>query len=301
MEVSTAIDRYLDWRASTRDLADHSLKSYAADLASLRRYLEAQSQSELADLSSEVLREWLWAESSAGLSPTTLRRRVSSIRGFTKFLHHHGLTIADYGVVLHQPKAPRRLPRVLSEDNLGELFQSLQALADSGDPIAVRNLAIVELLYSSALRVSELCGLDMGAIDFTERTVKVRGKGDRERMAPVGQPAITAIQHYLDQARGQLQSGHSKQALFLSRQGRRVNTRSVYELIASLLGEHPGSGPRGPHTLRHSAATHLLDHGADLRSVQEMLGHRSLATTELYTHVSVDRLKRAYEQAHPRA
>lgn len=301
MEISRAIDRYLDWRASKRDLADHSLKSYSADLASLRRHLESQSQSGLASLSSETLREWLWAESSSGLSPTTLRRRVSSIRGFTKYLHQQGLVSADFGVVLHQPKAPKRLPRVLSEENLGEVFDSLEALAGSGDPIAVRNLAIVELLYSSALRVSELCGLDLGAIDFTERTVKVRGKGDRERMAPVGQPAVAAIQRYLDTARGQLLSGHSKEALFLSRQGRRVNTRSVYELIAGLLGEHPGSGPRGPHTLRHSAATHLLDHGADLRSVQEMLGHRSLATTELYTHVSVDRLKRAYEQAHPRA
>lgn len=301
MDISRAIDRYLDWRASKRDLADHSLKSYSADLASLRRHLEAQSQSDISSLSSESLREWLWAESSSGLSPTTLRRRVSSVRGFTKYLHQQGLVGADYGIVLHQPKAPKRLPRVLSEENLNEVFDSLQALADSGDPIAVRNLAIVELLYSSALRVSELCGLDLGAIDFAERTVKVRGKGDRERMAPVGQPAVTAIRRYLDTARGHLLSGHSKEALFLSRQGRRVNTRSVYELIASLLGEHPGSGPRGPHTLRHSAATHLLDHGADLRSVQEMLGHRSLATTELYTHVSVDRLKRAYDQAHPRA
>jgi integrase/recombinase XerC len=301
VEISRAIDQYLDWRASKRDLAEHSLKGYSADLSSLKRYFDDQSHSDVSALSSEALREWLWAESSSGLSPTTLRRRVSSIRGFTKFLHQQGFVSADFGIVLHQPKAPKRLPRVLSEENLGELFESLQTLAASGDPIAVRNLAIVELLYSSALRVSELCGLDVGAIDFNEHTVKVRGKGDRERMAPVGQPAIAAIQRYLDQARGQLESDHSQRALFLSRQGRRVNTRSIYELIASLLGEHPGSGPRGPHTLRHSAATHLLDHGADLRSVQEMLGHRSLATTELYTHVSVDRLKRAYEQAHPRA
>lgn len=301
MKIRQAVDRYLDWRVSSRNLAETSVKSYAADLRALTDYLEGRKLNSVEQLDSEVLRDWLWAESSSGVSPTTLRRRVSSVRGLTKFLHHQGHTSADFGQVLHQPKAPKRLPRVLSEDNLNEVFEVLSDRAESGDPLAVRNLAIVELLYSSALRVSELCSLDLGAVDFSERTVRVRGKGDRERVAPVGQPAITALQNYLDTARPALVSDHSKNALFLSAQGRRVNSRSVYELIAGLLGEHPGSGPRGPHTLRHSAATHLLDHGADLRSVQEMLGHRSLATTELYTHVSVDRLKRAYEQAHPRA
>ena len=301
MDIQQAIARYLDWRGSHRSLAAHSLKSYAADLGSLQRYLDRHGKSGVSQLEAEVLREWLWAEASVGLSPTTLRRRVSSVRGFTRWLHQQGHHASDPGARLHQPKAPKKLPRVLNEAQIADLFDQLSARADSGDPQAVRDLAVVELLYSSALRVSELCSANLDSIDFTEQTIRVRGKGDRERVAPIGQPAIRALRRYLDTARGALCSERSGQALFLSATGRRLNPRSVYSLMSRMLGEHPGSGPRGPHTLRHSAATHLLDHGADLRSVQEMLGHRSLATTELYTHVSVERLKKAYEQAHPRA
>lgn len=300
MELADAVSRYLDWRQSKRDLAALSFKSYAADLAALQQFLRARHISELASLDTEVLREWLWQQASSGLSATTLRRRVSSVRGFTKWLFDQGLTDADWGSTLHQPKAPKRLPRVLTESQISEMLEDLVARADSGDPIAVRNVAIVELLYASALRVSELCGANVESVDFSERAIRIVGKGNRERVAPIGQPAVEALQRYLEK-RGNLVTEHSGSALFLSRQGRRVNPRAVYELMAGLLGEHPGAGPRGPHTLRHSAATHLLDHGADLRSVQEMLGHRSLATTELYTHVSVERLKKAYEQAHPRA
>jgi len=301
VDIERAIARYLDWRGSHKALAPHSLKSYAADLAALQRHLARHGATSIEALNSEALREWLWAEASAGLSPTSLRRRVSSVRGFTRWLHEGGHLPNDPGARLHQPKAPKKLPRVLNESQIDEMFEQLSARADSGDPNAIRDLAVVELLYSSALRVSELCSADLGAIDSAERTIRVRGKGNRERVAPIGQPALRALTRYVEKARGKLISEHSNQALFLSPTGRRLNPRSVYSLMSRMLGEHPGSGPRGPHTLRHTAATHLLDHGADLRSVQEMLGHQSLATTELYTHVSVERLKKAYEQAHPRA
>lgn len=301
MEIAQAIRHYLDWRVARRDLAALSLKSYAADLHRLSDYLSSQGVTRVGELDTEVLRDWVWQEASAGLSATTLRRRVSSTRGFTKWLHHNGHHPVDVGAGLHQPKAPARLPRVLTESQIAQMMDTLESRADSGSPEAIRDHAVVELLYSSALRVGELCSADIGSIDLSERTIRVRGKGDRERVTPIGQPATRALARYLDRARPALATDDSGSALFLSRRGRRLNPRAVYQLMAQLLGEHPGAGPRGPHTLRHSAATHLLDHGADLRSVQEMLGHRSLATTELYTHVSVERLKKAYQQAHPRA
>jgi len=301
VDIERAIARYLDWRGSHKALAPHSLKSYAADLAALHRHMTSHGANSIEALNSEALREWLWAEASAGLSPTSLRRRVSSVRGFTRWLHQEGHLPNDPGARLHQPKAPKKLPRVLNESQIDEIFDELSTRADSGDPNAIRDLAVVELLYSSALRVSELCSADLSAIDSAERTIRVRGKGNRERVTPIGQPALRALTRYVETARAKLISEHSDQALFLSPTGRRLNPRSVYSLMSRMLGEHSGSGPRGPHILRHTAATHLLDHGADLRSVQEMLGHQSLATTELYTHVSVERLKKAYEQAHPRA
>ncbi len=301
VDAKRAIHLYLDGREAKKTLSAHSLKSYSADLAALQGYLQRHGKTNVSDIDSETLREWLWSAASSGLSPTTLRRRVSSVRGFTRWLHQQGHTASDIGLKLHQPKAPKRLPRVLNETQISQMFDALSARAESADPNALRDLAVVELLYSSALRVSELCSADLASLNPDQRTITVKGKGDRERVAPVGQPAMRAITAYLDTARPALASLGSGDALFLSAQGRRLNPRSVYGLMSSLLGEHPGSGPRGPHTLRHSAATHLLDHGADLRSVQEMLGHRSLATTELYTHVSVERLKKAYEQAHPRA
>jgi integrase/recombinase XerC len=177
----------------------------------------------------------------------------------------------------------------------------LEQRAATGDPVGLRDRAIVELLYSSALRVGELCGVEMNAVDFTERTLRVVGKGNRERVVPMGGPAHTALTEYLDAGREALLAGKTSKKVFLNSRGGPLGPRTVYQLIAALLEPYPGSGPSGPHTLRHSAATHLLDHGADLRSVQEYLGHQSLATTELYTHVSIERLRSAFDQAHPRA
>lgn len=301
MDTLRAVRAYLDFRASQRDLSAHTVKGYASDLERLGQFLSSQGVDTVSGLDSETLREWVWQEASSGLAPRTLRRRVSSVRGFTAWLHREGHLATDVGASLHQPKAPKRLPRVLTEAQIAELMDLLQARADSGSALALRDHALVELLYSSALRVSEACEANVDSVNFVERTIRVRGKGDRERVAPIGQPALRALERWLDRGRPELSTEASESALFLSARGKRLHPRSAYQLMASLLGEHPGAGPRGPHTLRHSAATHLLDHGADLRTVQDMLGHRSLATTELYTHVSVERLTKAYEQAHPRA
>lgn len=301
MRLEHAVVAYLDARGASGDLSDHSMRGYQHDLRSLVDYARRHGTDALADVSTELIRSWLWDQANQGTAPRTLQRRVSSVRGFTAWLQREGMTERDIGAGLHQPRAPKRLPRVLTESQLSEIFELLDARASTGDPVGLRDRAIVEVLYSSALRVSELCGLELASIDPSERTLRVVGKGNKERVVPIGQPAHQALAEYLDHGRAQLLGAKSSHRVFLNSRGQALGTRTVYRLIASLLEPYPGHGPKGPHTLRHSAATHLLDHGADLRSVQELLGHESLATTELYTHVSVERLKSAYEQAHPRA
>jgi len=301
MRLEQAVHNYLDERGASGELSRHSLRAYQQDLGALRDYARRHGNEHLAEVSTELIRSWLWEQANQGMAPRTLQRRVSSVRGFTAWLERQGLTERDIGAALHQPKAPKRLPRVLTESQLAEIFDLLDTRAATGDPIGVRDRAIVELLYSSAIRVSELCGLVLGSIDSSERTLRVLGKGNKERVVPIGQPAHDALEAYLTGGRPALLGTRISDRVFLNSRGQALGTRTVYQLIASLLEAYPGHGPKGPHTLRHSAATHLLDHGADLRSVQELLGHESLATTELYTQVSVERLKSAYDQAHPRA
>ena len=179
-------------------------------------------------------------------------------------------------------------------------MSTLRTRADTGDPVALRDLAIVELLYASALRVSELTGLGRNDIDMGRLTVRVLGKGSKERVVPFGVPAKLAIERYLTLGRPKIADA-ATDTVFVGARGARLSSRTVYELVSRLLATMPGSGPAGPHTFRHTAATHLLDGGADLRAVQEMLGHASLGTTQLYTHVSTERLKESYRTAHPRA
>ncbi len=301
MTLSQAIAAYLDARASTGELSAHTLRGYHQDLRALRDYASRHGVEVAESVDTELLRSWLWAQANQAVAPRTLQRRVSSVRGFATWAHRQGFLSSDIGVGLHAPKAPKRLPRVLTESQLDDIFELLDARAQTGDAIGLRDRAMVELLYSSALRVSELCALELAGVDRAERTIRVLGKGNKERIVPMGQPAHLALEAYLEDGRGVLLAGKTSDKIFLNSRGKALGTRSVYQLIAALLEPYPGHGPKGPHTLRHSAATHLLDHGADLRSVQELLGHESLATTELYTHVSVERLRSAYDQAHPRA
>jgi integrase/recombinase XerC len=196
---------------------------------------------------------------------------------------------------------------VINRTQMQELLDRLQLAADTADPAAIRDLAAIELLYASALRVSELVGLDVADVDLSRLTVRVTGKGSKERVVPFGVPAQKALVHYLNAARPALAAATAPAgtgpttALFLGRHQQRLGVRAVYRTVAALLESMPGTGPAGPHALRHTAATHLLDGGADLRAVQEMLGHASLGTTQIYTHVSAERLQQSYRLAHPRA
>jgi integrase/recombinase XerC len=297
-----AIAGYVRHLDSDRGFSDHTIRAYTGDLDDLARFAELTGADTPADADLELLRDWLWRGSGKGLAKSTLGRRAAAVRGFTRWLASTGITEADAGARLKAPRPDQHLPRVLTRAQIDEILAGLSDRAATGDPVAVRDLAMVEVLYASAIRVSELAGLRLADIDRSRLTLRVLGKGSKERIVPFGVPAARALDAYLADARPSLLAAHPDPGVvFLGARGSAVSTRTVYELVASLLSEVPGGGPSGPHALRHTAATHLLDGGADLRAVQELLGHSSLSTTQIYTHVSAERLKQTYATAHPRA
>ena len=301
MRLLRVAHSYLEHLERSRGLSENSLNAYRKDILQFVDFVNEQRVERVEEVDAELARSWVWSLAESGMAGSSLRRKVSALKGFTAWLAREGHTEGDIGIRLRAPGASRSLPRVLTRHHMEEIFRSLQTHADTGDPVASRDLAIIEVLYASALRVSELVGLDLQGVDLSGRTLRVVGKGNKERMVPLGTPAATALATYLDHARGVLLAGGESSVVFLSTRGKPMGQRSVYEVVARLLADIPGVGPLGPHTLRHTAATHLLDGGADLRSVQELLGHASLGTTQIYTHVSNERLTQAYQQAHPRA
>lgn len=306
MDLRASIDGYSRHLELDRGFSTHTIRGYRTDLADLADFAASTGIDDTAEVDLEVLRGWLWRGSSAGLAKSTLARRSAAARGFTKWLANSGVTNADTGHRLKAPRPDRHLPRVLTRTQVDGLLDDLAARAATGDPVAVRDLAMVEVLYASALRVSELVGAKVADLDRERMTVRVLGKGGKERVVPFGVPARRALDAYLDGPRAALLAGsvtgeRDPSTIFVGARGRQLSTRAVYELVARLLVDLPGSGPAGPHAFRHTAATHLLDGGADLRAVQELLGHASLATTQIYTHVSAERLKESYKLAHPRA
>jgi integrase/recombinase XerC len=301
MSLLRVAHSYLEHLERSRGLSENSLNAYRKDILQFVDFVNEQRVERVEEVDAELARSWVWSRAESGMAGSSLRRKVSALKGFTAWLAREGHTEGDIGIRLRAPSASRSLPRVLTRHHMEEIFRSLQAHADTGDPVASRDLAIIEVLYASALRVSELVGLDLQGVDLSGRTLRVVGKGNKERIVPLGTPAATALATYLETARGTLLAGGESSVVFLSTRGKPMGQRSVYEVVARLLADIPGVGPLGPHTLRHTAATHLLDGGADLRSVQELLGHASLGTTQIYTHVSNERLTQAYQQAHPRA
>lgn len=309
MRLDEAITGFLETVEYEYGYSAHTLRAYRTDLRSLAEYLAEREVADTADLGIDVLRDWLWARQQAGLSASTIGRNVATLKSFGGWLENRRVVPGNPASRLRAPKSGQSLPRVLSDEQMGRILDRAAALAETGDPTRVRNLAIFELLYASALRVSELSALPLHQLDLGERTVRVLGKGGKERLVPFGVPAARALQRYVEHARPALHAralatdAKVKPAseLFLGSRGQAISTRTVYDLVRRELDQEPGSGPRGPHAFRHSAATHLLDGGADLRVVQEVLGHASLASTQVYTHVSTERLAQSYRQAHPRA
>lgn len=301
VDLARSVDDFAAYLAAERGFSEHTVRSYRSDLAQLAQFAATRGASESADLDLELLRDWLWRASQDGLAKSTLARRAAAARSFSSWLARTNVAPSDAARRLRAPKSDHHLPRVLTREQMAGILQRLDKRASSNDPIAVRDLAMIELLYASALRVSELTGLGIGDADLGRLTVRVLGKGSKERVVPFGIPAKAAIERYLGVRPALADDGGATAAMFVGARGKRLTSRTVYALVSGLLESVPGSGPSGPHTLRHTAATHLLDGGADLRSVQEMLGHASLGTTQLYTHVSSERLKESYRAAHPRA
>jgi integrase/recombinase XerC len=297
-EVLAAYERYL---TAERDLTAHTVRAYLADVAGFLDHARRLGHTELGSLDLRSLRSWLARQQSSGRSRTTLARRATAARVFTAWLARTDRIPVDVGASLGSPKAHRTLPPVLRADEARDLIQAAAELADDGSPVGLRDVAMLELLYATGVRVGELVGLDLDDIDRERQVLRVFGKGRKERSVPFGRPAARALDFWLRQGRPQLVVDGSGPAVFLGARGRRIDQRAVRTLVHRRIAEVPGAPDIGPHGLRHTAATHLLEGGADLRSVQELLGHASLATTQLYTHVTTDRLRRAYQQAHPRA
>jgi len=304
VKISEARVEYGRYLRLERGYSEHTARSYGSDLADLEAFAAARGVDDVRGLDLELYRDWLWAAAQRELAKSTLARRAATAKTFSAWLVRADAIDVDAAVRLRAPKPDRSLPRVLSGDSMTGVLDALAEAAAEGDPIALRDRAVVELLYASALRVSELVGIDVDDLDLDRSTVRVIGKGSKERVVPFGLPAHVALVDYSARARRGLVSratAFATPALFVGARGGRLGTRAVYELVARLLQEVPGSGPAGPHAFRHTAATHLLDGGADLRAVQEMLGHASLGTTQIYTHVTVERLRDSYRAAHPRA
>jgi integrase/recombinase XerC len=299
VQLDLVVNEFARHLSAERGFSEHTVRAYRSDLADLVGFAEARMATTPEDVDLELVRDWLWHSSTAGMAKSTLARRSASARAFTSWLARTNRTPTDAAARLRAPKPDQHLPRVLSRNQIEGLFAGLSAAASDGDVIAVRDLAIIELLYASALRVSEVAGLDLRDLDLGRMTVLVTGKGSKQRVVPFGMPASRALRSYLLVRETSIVDPTN--AVFLGARGKRLGTRSIYEIVATLLRELPGSGPAGPHALRHTAATHLLDGGADLRAVQELLGHASLGTTQIYTHVSTERLKESYSLAHPRA
>lgn len=272
------------------------------DIESFFQQLSALGVPDISQLELSHIRSWLATMQVKGAARNTLSRRAVSIRVFTKWALAAGLITKDVGLLLATPKTGRPLPEVLNVANARLAMDALAVrVGEEEGPIALRDCAMVELLYASGARVAELCGLDLGDVDYQRQTIRVLGKGRKERTIPIGNPSLRALEAWLKSGRAPLVKEFSGNAIFLGERGKRIDQRTVRTVVYNALAALEGVGRMGPHALRHSAATHLLEGGADLRTVQEILGHASLATTQIYTHVSTERLQQAFKLAHPRA
>jgi integrase/recombinase XerC len=322
-EMAAALAAFERHLRAERSLSPHTVRAYLGDVSSLLEHAYRAGVQVPGDLAAAHLRGWLASQHASGAARTTVARRGAAARTFTAFAHRRGWLAVDPGPRLGTLKTRRTLPHVLRQDEMRTVLDTANRNAQAAAPaaaapaagapaaaaqvpaaevaVALRDAAVLELLYATGIRVSELCALTPDSFDHARRTVRVRGKGNKERTVPVGVPALRAVTAWLDQGRPAVATAGSGPALFLGVRGGRLDPRTARRIVHQLLREGGATRDTGPHGLRHSAATHLLEGGADLRSVQEILGHSSPATTQIYTHVSIERLKSSYRQAHPRA
>lgn len=291
------LEEYAAHLDAERGLSTHTVRAYLTDLRELARHADVGP----GRITLSRLRGWLAAMGDDGAATSTVQRRVASARGFFAWATAEGLLTENPAARLQAPKKQRRLPKVPSSPAVAETMNAAAARAgEDDDPVAIRDLALVELLYSSGLRVSEACALALGDVDRERRSITVLGKGGKQRTVPLGGPALAAIDRWLA-VRPQFVTAKSPGTVFLGVQGGPLDPRVVRRVVHAATAAAGAQAEVGPHGLRHAMATHLIEGGADLRSVQEMLGHSSVATTQLYTHVTSERLRQAFKDAHPRA
>jgi integrase/recombinase XerC len=301
------VDEYLRHLAKERDVSPHTVSAYRRDLADFVAFLggyygtDAWSWEGVDRL---AMRGFLAHLSRRGVGKRTMARTLSGVRSFYRWMHRNEMVESNPARAVGAPRTDKHLPGYLDRVQIDLLFQLAEARAMEGAFVDVRNLAILELFYSTGMRLSELQGLSRGDLDLVSQQVKVRGKGRKERIVPIGDHASLALRNYeakRDDLLCQVGSGGERSAYFLARTGRRIGVRMVQKLVSQFLEQIDEDAGLSVHSLRHSFATHLLDAGADLRAVQELLGHASISTTQIYTHTSVERLKQVYQKAHPRA
>ena len=294
-----ALTRFRDHLSLERNVSPNTIRAYLGDVTSLLDHAHRLRLESVEEIDIRTLRSWLARLHTQGASRTTLSRRASAARVFTAWATRRGYMATDPGAALSSPKAHRRLPAVLRPAEADAVLTT--AAENLDEPADMRDLVVLELLYATGARVSEICGLDVDDLDRARQTVRVIGKGNKERTVPVGRPAMTAVDDWLARGRPSWATKDSGAALLLGARGRRLDPRTARRVVHQRLAAVDGVPDMGPHGFRHSAATHLLEGGADLRSVQELLGHATLTTTQIYTHVSIERLRATYERAHPRA
>jgi integrase/recombinase XerC len=304
--LAESLDGWEEHLRLQRDLSEHTVRGYVGDVVSLLDHLLRRSGATVAALDLATLRSWLAQGRARGDSRSTTARRAASARSFTAYLRRSGQVAEDVGLRLSSPRAHRTLPGVLGADQARAVLEQAGRPAGedeqpAGTALRLRNALVVELLYASGVRVGELVGLDVDDVDRGRRLLRVLGKGRKERSVPFGAPAAAALEDWLGRGRPVLATPTSGPALLLGVRGGRLDAREARRVVHAAVAEAPGVPVVGPHGLRHSAATHVLEGGADLRSVQELLGHASLATTQVYTHVTVERLRAVHARAHPRA
>jgi integrase/recombinase XerC len=301
-ELDAMLASYVRHLRGQRNLAEHTVRAYRTDLLNLFTHLARLGIDSLDRVDLRALRSWLAKQHTLGQSRATLQRRAAAARVFFAWAQETDQIAADPAANLRSPKVSRTLPPTLEAAAAAQMLDAAAAtVSEAGGPIAVRDAAVLEVLYATGIRVSELCGLDLADLDRERQVIRVFGKGSKERTVPIGTPAVKAVDAWLVKARPQLVTGESGQAMFVGERGKRIDPRVVRRVVHHSFQMTEGAPDLGPHGLRHAMATHLLEGGADLRSVQEMLGHASLATTQIYTHVTNERLRSAFEQAHPRA
>ena len=292
------LDRFIEYIRAARNASPHTVRGYASDIAQFVAFLEGDELgTNPADVDSRIMRRYLARLQKQGISKRSVARKLASLRAFFRHLLRKGLIEADPTTGLPSPKMEKRLPKFLRDEHIESLMQR----PDVTQPIGFRDAAILETLYATGMRVSELVGLDLRDMDLSSGEIKVLGKGSKERITLIGRAAKEALVTWLNFGRGKLLADPRESAVFLNRNGGRLTARSINRLVDKYFGMVSDEMKISPHVLRHTFATHMLEHGADLRSIQELLGHASISTTQIYAHVSRERLKQVYEQAHPRA